>query len=73
MGYNETLAIITQFITELNKADQNTPQKKYLATLRRIDKDIREQHKQASRHLIISIAVGAAISSATFVLGYLMK
>lgn len=70
MGFSEILTTIATIITEVNKADENAQQKRFLATLRKIQRDIEKQKKEAQKHLLIGIGASAV---ASFVIGYLLK
>ena len=59
MGFTDVVKIVTELIAEVNKAEENAQQKKFLSTLRRIEKQIKKQEKTAKKHLVISVIVSS--------------
>lgn len=64
MSFADIVKSVAGLIAEVNKAEENTQQKKFLSTLRRIEKQIKKQEKNAKRHLVIGIilsSIGSAV------------
>ena len=59
MSFTDIVRSIAELIAEANKAEENAQQKKFLSTLRRIEKQIKKQGKNAKRHLVIGIIVSS--------------
>jgi F0F1-type ATP synthase assembly protein I len=62
MTLTEIVKTVTELISELNKSESNTQQKQFLATLRRLERQIKKQDTTAKRHLVIGIVVSAVVS-----------
>ena len=64
MGFTDVVKIVTELIAEVNKTEENAQQKKFLSTLRRIEKQIKKQEKTAKKHLVIGVivpSIGSAV------------
>ena len=59
MSFTDLVKSVAELIAEVNKAEDNAQQKKFLSTLRRIERQIKKQEKNAKRHLVISIIVSS--------------
>ena len=59
MSFADIVKSVAGLIAEVNKAEENAQQKKFLSTLRRIEKQIKKQEKNAKRHLVIGIIVSS--------------
>jgi len=59
MGFTDVVKIVTELIAEVNKAEDNTQQKKFLSTLRSIERQIKKQEKTAKKHLVIGVIVSS--------------
>lgn len=59
MSFTDLVKSVAELITEVNKAEDNTQQKKFLSTLRRIEKQIKKQENNAKKHLVISVIVSS--------------
>ena len=59
MGFTDLIKSVAELIAEANKAEDNTQQKKFLSTLRSIERQIKEQKKTAKKHLVISVIVSS--------------
>ncbi len=63
MSFTDLVKSVAELISEVNKAEENAQQKKFLSTLRRIERQIKKQEKNAKRHLVISIIVSSICSA----------
>jgi len=64
MGFTDLIKSVAELIAEANKAEDNAQQKKFLSTLRSIERQIKEQKKTAKKHLVISVivfSIGSAV------------
>jgi len=59
MGFTDVVKIVTELIAEVNKAEDNAQQKKFLSTLRSIERQIKKQEKTAKKHLVIGVIVSS--------------
>ncbi len=57
MSFTDLVKSVADLISEVNKAEDNAQQKKFLSTLRRIERQIKRQENNAKKHLIIGISV----------------
>ncbi|MGI0060118.1 MAG: hypothetical protein ACREBJ_10170 [Nitrosotalea sp.] len=70
MGFTDVVKTIADLISEINKSESNVQQKRFLATLRRLERQINSQEKTAKKHLIIGIVASSLVS---WVLGYFLS
>ena len=59
MSFTDLVKSVAELIAEVNKAEDNAQQKKFLSTLRRIERQIKKQENNAKKHLIIGIIVSS--------------
>ena len=59
MTFTDLVKSVADLISEVNKAEDNAQQKKFLSTLRRIEGQIKKQENNAKKHLIIGIIVSS--------------
>ena len=59
MSFTDLIKSVAELIAEVNKAEENAQQKKFLSRLGRIERQIKKQEKTAKRHLIIGIIVSS--------------
>ena len=59
MTFTDLVKSVDDLISEVNKAEDNAQQKKFLSTLRRIERQIKKQENNAKKHLIIGIIVSS--------------
>jgi len=59
MGFTDLIKSVAELIAEANKAEDNAQQKKFLRTLRSIERQIKEQKKTAKKHLVIGVIVSS--------------
>ena len=59
MTFTDLVKSVADLISEVNKAEENAQQKKFLGTLRRIERQIKKQEKNAKKHLVISVIVSS--------------
>lgn len=69
MSFTELLKTIADLYSEVNKAQSNDQQKKFLATLRRIERQIKKQGKIAKRNFVLGVIISSIASA---VLGFLL-
>ena len=59
MSFTDLIKSVAELIAEVNKAEENAQEKKFLSRLGRIERQIKKQEKTAKRHLIIGIIVSS--------------
>ena len=59
MSFTDLVESVAELISEVNKAEDNAQQKKFLSTLRRIERQIKKQENNAKKHLVIGVIVSS--------------